>query len=356
KRVGGAIDSVTAAALRAQRSSTLAPSFSEPLGAACIVVLVYIGTGSGVPMQAELFLTFLAMAVRLLPPLKQLSQFQPQVEQALTAAERVFDLLHLPQDDIDPPTAKVFPGLKGAIEFNDVWFSYDPGAWVLSGVTFRVTRGEVVALVGVSGAGKSTMIDLLPRFIDPVRGSVKIDGVPIQEYSRSSLRSAIGFVGQETFLFHDTVRANLAYGDQGGASDAAIEAAARAANAHDFIARLPKGYDTVVGERGTRLSGGERQRIALARVLLRDPPILILDEATSALDAESERLVQEAIARLLVNRTVLLVAHRLSTLVDADRIAVLEGGKIVEVGRHQDLVGSGGLYQRLHAPQASAAD
>jgi subfamily B ATP-binding cassette protein MsbA len=357
-RVGSAIGAVTKAVLRAQRSAILAPSLSEPLGAACVVILVFLGTSSlaGTPLRPELFLAFLAVAVRLLPPIKQLSQFPPQMEQALTAAERMFEILDLPADDVDPPGARPFPGLKDAITFDDVWFAYEPDTWVLRGVNLRVAQGEVVALVGVSGAGKSTLVDLLPRFIEPGRGAVRVDGVPIDRYSRASLRAAIGFVGQETFLFHDTVRANIAYGDQAGASATAIEAAARAANAHDFIARLPQGYDTVIGERGTRLSGGERQRLALARVLLRDPPILILDEATSALDAESERLVQEAIARLLVNRTVLLIAHRLSTVAGAHRIAVLDHGRIVEVGSHDELVEAGGLYQRLHTPNVSAAD
>jgi subfamily B ATP-binding cassette protein MsbA len=348
-RVGGAVSALTSAVLRAQRSAILAPSLSEPLGAACIVVLVYLGT-RGPGMRPELFLTFLAMAVRLLPPIKQLSQFPPQLEQALTAADRIFEVLRQPQDDVDPPSARTFPGLRESLVFDDVWFAYEPDAWVLRGVTLRVERGEVVALVGVSGAGKSTLIDLLPRFIDPSRGAVRLDGEATTRYSRASLRGAIGYVGQDTFLFHDTVRANIAYGDQAGSSQPAIEAAARAANAHDFIMRLPQGYDTVIGERGTRLSGGERQRLALARVLLRDPPLLILDEATSALDAESERLVQDAIARMLVNRTVLLVAHRLTTISAAHRIAVLDRGRIVETGRHEELVESGGLYQRLHAP------
>jgi subfamily B ATP-binding cassette protein MsbA len=196
---------------------------------------------------------------------------------------------------------------------------------------------------------------LLPRFIDPARGAVRLDGVATTDYSRRSLRRSIGVVSQHTVLFNDTVRANIAYGDEATASVEAVEAAARAANAHDFIERLPRGYHTVLGERGTRLSGGERQRIAIARALLRDPPILILDEATSALDNESERLVQEAIQRLLENRTVLVIAHRLSTVARADRIVVLDRGRVVEQGSHADLVRAGGLYQRLHALELSAA-
>jgi subfamily B ATP-binding cassette protein MsbA len=216
-------------------------------------------------------------------------------------------------------------------------------------VNLNVRRGEVVAIVGASGAGKSTLVDLLPRFIEPTKGAVYIDGVPISTYSRRSLRRLMGIVSQHTVIFNDTVLANIAYGDQENASRGAVEAAARAANAHGFIERLAQGYDTLLGERGLRLSGGERQRIAIARALLRDPPILILDEATSALDTEVERLVQEAVGRLLRNRTVLVIAHRLSTVARADHIVVLDNGTIVERGRHEELVAAGGVYQRLHA-------
>jgi subfamily B ATP-binding cassette protein MsbA len=219
-------------------------------------------------------------------------------------------------------------------------------------VTLQIAPGEVVAVVGPSGAGKSTLVDLLPRFVEPTRGVVLADGVPLQRYSRRSLRAALGIVGQGTVLFNDTVRANIAYGDRAGASDAAIERAARAANAHAFIMRLPAGYDTVLGERGERLSGGERQRIAIARALLRDPPVLILDEATAALDAEAEREVQQAVARLMAGRTVLVIAHRLATIRRADRIVVLEAGRVVETGSHEALVAAGGLYGRLHELQS----
>ncbi len=205
-----------------------------------------------------------------------------------------------------------------------------------------------MALVGPSGAGKSTLVDLLPRFIDAQRGVVSIDGVAVNRFTRSSLRRAMGIVSQETVLFNETVRANIAYGDQADASMAAVEAAARAANAHEFIRRLPSGYETRIGERGTRLSGGERQRIAIARALLRDAPILILDEATSNLDPQTESLVQEAIERLMSDRTVIVIAHRLSTVARADRIVVLENGRVVEEGVHDHLVAAGGVYQRLH--------
>jgi subfamily B ATP-binding cassette protein MsbA len=258
----------------------------------------------------------------------------------------VFDILDRPLDDTDPPSAKAVPGLRDAIEFRDVWFAYREDDWVLKGASLTVRRGEVVAIVGHSGAGKSTLVDLLPRFIDPIRGAVLLDGVPTTEYSRQSLRRALGLVGQETIVFNDTVWANIAYGEDVD-HDAIVEAA-RAANAHDFIERLPRGYDTRIGERGTLLSGGQRQRIAVARALLRDPPILMLDEATSALDSTSERQVQEAITHLMENRTVLVVAHRLSTVSGADTIAVLDGGVVVERGHHDDLVTAGGRYQELY--------
>ncbi|HQW65617.1 MAG TPA: ATP-binding cassette domain-containing protein, partial [Gemmatimonadales bacterium] len=226
---------------------------------------------------------------------------------------------------------------------------------VLRDVSFRVAKGEVVALVGPSGAGKTTLLELVPRFHDPQGGGLRMDGVPLPQLTRASLRALIAVVSQDTVLLHDTVRANIAYG-QPDASDQAIEAAARAANAHEFIVGLPDRYQTVLGERGTRLSGGQRQRIAIARALLRDAPILILDEATSALDTESERLVQEAIERLMGGRTVLVIAHRLATVRGADRIVVLDEGRVVESGPHAQLHAQGGLYRRLHDLQFSAAE
>jgi subfamily B ATP-binding cassette protein MsbA len=222
-------------------------------------------------------------------------------------------------------------------------------------VSFVVPRGHVAAIVGPSGAGKTTLLELLPRFQDPVSGEIRLDGVPLARLERRSLRSLLGVVSQDTVILNDTVRANIAYGrPDAGAAD--IEAAARAANAHEFITQLPSGYDTLLGERGTRLSGGQRQRIAIARALLRDPPILLLDEATSALDTESERLVQDAIDRLMQDRTVLVVAHRLATVLDADEILVLDAGRIVERGSHSALIAEGGLYRRLYELQFRGAE
>jgi subfamily B ATP-binding cassette protein MsbA len=242
-------------------------------------------------------------------------------------------------------------GLNTGIVFEHVTFSYGDEP-VLRDITFTAGRGEVTALVGSSGAGKSTLVDLIPRFIEPTSGRILIDGVDARELKLPSLRHLTGIVSQDTVLFNDTVRANIAYGAGTKYSQEQIEAAARAANAHQFIAELPHGYDTVLGERGTRLSGGQRQRIAIARALLTDPPILILDEATSALDTESERLVQEAIERLLAGRTVFVIAHRLSTITHATQILVLDKGRIAERGTHADLLGNGGIYARLHGLQA----
>ena len=353
RRFESVVSRYFSAVVKAQRLAVLAHPVSETLGVTVVLLLLVIVTSSGVGgadgMRPELFLPFMAVTLRLLSPVKALSQFPVNAELSLSAAQRVFEILDREPDDVDVGNIKSFPGLERDIVFKNVWFAHEPGAWALKDVNLAVRPGEVAAIVGPSGAGKSTLVDLLPRFYDPQRGAVLIDDVPITDYSRGSLRRAMGVVSQHTVIFNDTVRANIAYGDLENASPDAVAAAASAANAASFVGRLPQGYDTVLGERGMRLSGGERQRIALARVLLKDPPILILDEATSALDTESERLVQDAIARLLENRTVLVIAHRLSTVVRADQIAVLEAGRLVELGRHDELVQAGGVYQRLHS-------
>jgi ATP-binding cassette, subfamily B, bacterial MsbA len=339
--------------LRAQRVALLASPLSETLGAGVLVLLLVVsGPGGGGGLRPELFVTFVAVTLRLLSPMKALAQFPALMAEALAAADRVFEVLDRPPEDADPPGALTFRGVRDVLEFRDVWVAYEPGQWALRGITLRVAPGEVVAIVGPSGAGKSTLVDLLPRFVEPTRGVVLADGVPLGRFSRRSLRAALGIVGQDTVLFNDTVRANIAYGDRADATDAEIEAAAGAANAHEFILRLPGGYATMLGERGERLSGGERQRLAIARALLRDPPMLILDEATAALDAEAEREVQEAVARLMAGRTVLMIAHRLATIRRADRIVVLEDGSVVESGSHDALVAAGGLYGRLHELQS----
>jgi subfamily B ATP-binding cassette protein MsbA len=298
-------------------------------------------------LEASAFLIFLGLAVKLYQPAKYLSRFQSIVQPGLVAAERIFEFMDSPVAVRDLPNAREFTEVRSSVRFENVSFAYERDTTVLDGVSFEVPVGSIVALVGPSGAGKSTIVDLIARFYDPTHGRISIDGADLREFTTRSLRSRMGVVAQDTVLFHDTVRANIAYG-LGEVAQDAIERAARAANAHEFIVQLPNGYDTVLGERGTRLSGGQRQRLAIARAILRNPAILILDEATSALDTESERLVQEATDQLLEGRTVFVIAHRLSTIRHADQILVVRGGQIVESGRHDELLSLDGAYRRLY--------
>jgi subfamily B ATP-binding cassette protein MsbA len=270
---------------------------------------------------------------------------------ALGATERLFELLDLQPELADAPLAYPLPTIVGRVNFEKVSFEYDSSLPVLRQVSLQVKAGQVVALVGPSGAGKTTLVNLIPRFYDVTAGCITIDGHDIRQVTLLSLREQIGMVPQETALFSDTIRENIRYGKL-AATQAEIETAARAANAHEFIVNLPQGYETRVGERGIKLSGGQRQRIAIARAILKDPRILILDEATSSLDSESEQLVQEALERLMKSRTTFVIAHRLSTIINADWILVLDGGRIVEQGTHAELVSRAeGLYHKLHALQ-----
>ena len=276
-------------------------------------------------------------------------------QSSLASAERLFEILDSPAEFQRDRGTREKAAFERDLRFENVSFSYGD-APVLSGINLTAPKGEVIALVGPSGSGKSTLVDLIPRFYEPTEGTILLDGIDTREIKLPALRALTGIVSQETVLFHDTVRNNIAYGAADQYTQTQIEAAAVAANAHSFIMELPRGYNTLLGERGTRLSGGQRQRLAIARALLTDPPILILDEATSALDTESERLVQEAVDRLLRGRTVFVIAHRLSTITHADQIVVLERGEIVEHGTHAELLAKRGAYSRLYALQFGGAN
>jgi subfamily B ATP-binding cassette protein MsbA len=337
--------------IRTQRFSSLTSPLTEVFSGFLVILIIWAGTrpnlmGLGGALAPETIIVFLIAALKLTSPLKTISSYPAVMAVTLASAERVFEILDEPSTEVDRPGEGEAKFAREMV-FDGVSFRYGQGDLVLSDVSFALQKGKVVALVGPSGAGKTTLADLLPRFHDPTAGAITMDGVPLTRLSRRSLRAIMGVVSQDTVLLNDTVLANIAYGSP-GATRTQVEAAARAANADLFIAQLPQGYDTLLGERGTRLSGGQRQRIAIARALLRDPPILILDEATSALDTESERLVQQAIDRLMAERTVLVIAHRLATVRDADEIVVLEGGRVVQRGTHEQLFRSGGLYRRLY--------
>ncbi|MCC7132308.1 MAG: ABC transporter ATP-binding protein, partial [Gemmatimonadales bacterium] len=334
--------------IRTQRFQSLTHPVSEIFGGLVIILIIWAASNPqfiGVTLSPEVTIGFLAMALKMMAPIKALSQFPTSMALALAAADRVFAWLDRPSREVDAPDA-VPARFTRDLVFDRVTFGYETDE-VVTDVSFSVPKGKVVAIVGPSGAGKTTLLELVPRFHDPTSGEVRLDGVPLTRLTRRSLRDLIGLVSQDTVVLNDTVHANIAYG-RPGATREQVQEAARAANALEFVTRLPEGFDTLLGERGTRLSGGQRQRIAIARALLRDPPILILDEATSALDTESERLVQEAIDRLMRDRTVLVVAHRLATVQHADEILVLDGGRIVERGPHAGLLAQGGLYRRLY--------
>ena len=342
---------------RLRRVSAAAKPMSEYLIVLVAVAIGWMGAREvfvSRTLPPEQLFTFVAALLAMLSPVKSLSEMGGTLAAGLGAAERVWSVLDTPPSITDSPGARALPPFARAIRFENVTFAYRPGQPVLTGLDLTVRRGEVVALVGASGAGKSTTLDLLARFHDPAGGRVTVDGVDLRDVTLASLRGQLGVVSQDTILFHDTVRANIAYGLE-RVDPEAVERAAHAAHAHEFVIRLPAGYETLIGDRGVLLSGGERQRLAIARALLRNPPILLLDEATSALDAESERLVQDALERLMRDRTVLVIAHRLSTVRHADRILVFERGRIVQEGLHAELLESEGPYRRLHALQFQEA-
>lgn len=354
ERFSNRSDEYTRRMIRAHSLALTTSPISEVIGAVLALSITWIGTsmvlGSGT-LSADKFILFITVAVRMVSPVKRLAQFPATAQTSLAAADRFFEVLDLDPEPVGPTGTRVLTGFNDEIRFESVNFEYDSGQAVLRDVDLRLGNGEVVALVGPSGAGKSTLADLLPRFMDPTGGRITIDGVDLRDFTLESLRDQMGIVSQETVIFHDTVRANIAYGANGRWSQDEIEAAAAVANATSFIEELANGYDTQLGDRGIRLSGGQRQRIGIARAVLRDPPILILDEATSSLDTESERLIQSALEALFSGRTALVIAHRLSTVLDADRIVVLDEGRIVDVGSHAELCERGGLYQRLFEMQ-----
>ena len=347
-----AADKLQLANMKSVAVSSISSPLMDALGVVAIALLLFVGRNQIVQRNwtEGTFITFLIAVIALYDPVRKMPTYYNSFQQALGASQEIFRFLDEQDEVVERKKALSLKNFEGSIEFRDVRFGYRSGdeeKEVLHGISLTVRRGEVVALVGPSGAGKSTLVNLLPRFFDVTGGAIFLDKHDVRDLTLASLRKQIGKVTQETVLFNDTVRNNIAYG-QPDVPMTRIQAAAQAALAHDFIQRLPQGYNTMIGEHGARLSGGERQRLAIARALLKDAPILILDEATSSLDTESEAAVQAALANLMQNRTVLVIAHRLSTVRRADRIAVMVAGNITELGAHEELLAKGGTYRRLY--------
>ncbi|MDV3308686.1 MAG: ABC transporter ATP-binding protein/permease [Cyclobacteriaceae bacterium] len=335
------------------RKNELASPVSEVLGVIIVAGIMYFGgvlvlrDASG--LNPEVFIGFLVIFASLIQPAKNFSNGITSVQKGTISAKRIFEVIDAKSAIVSRPGSVELKEFREYIEFRNVSFAYEREP-VLKNINLRIEKGRTIALVGPSGGGKSTLADLIPRFYDPVEGEVVIDGISLRDYDLESVRRHIGVVTQESILFNDTVYNNIAFGMKNAAEDDVIRAA-KIANAHDFIMEMEAGYQTMIGERGSKLSGGQRQRLSIARAVLRNPPILILDEATSALDSESERLVQEALANLMQDRTAIVIAHRLSTIQHADEIVVIQNGTIVERGRHHDLIEQGGLYRKLHEIQ-----
>jgi ATP-binding cassette, subfamily B, bacterial MsbA len=353
-RVETLVERIYRLTFRSARIRAASRPIMETLGGIAIALVVVYGGYRVIEAQTSpgAFFSFITALLLAYEPMKRLANLNATLQEGLAGAERLFDMLDTPPAMTEKPGARALKVTAGGIRFENVSFAYGAGKHVLNDLSLVVPPGKVVALVGPSGGGKSTALNLIPRFYDATAGRVLIDGADVRDVTLASLRRQIALVSQEIILFDDTVRANIAYGRE-GANDADIAAAARRAGAEAFITALPKGYDTIVGEQGIKLSGGQRQRLAIARAVLKNAPILLLDEATSALDAESERHVQTALSELMRNRTTFVIAHRLSTVVGADVIYVMERGRIAEAGSHGELLARGGLYARLYALQSA---
>jgi subfamily B ATP-binding cassette protein MsbA len=352
QRLDVASQATVAAALKARRIKSLLSPVVAVIVAACTGFVLWRGASlilAGA-MTIGALTVFLAYLTKFFKPVQDLAKMTNSIAQSAVALERIQGILDTDKMIVDRPGAKELASVRGEIVFDHVAFAYDPAAPILRDVSFRIAPGQMVGVVGTTGGGKSTVVSLIPRFYDADRGRVTIDGSDVKDVTKASLRAHIGFVLQDTVLFRGTIRDNIAYG-HAGATQAEIVAAAKLANAHDFIAAMPHGYDTLVGERGLTLSGGQRQRMGIARALIRNSPILILDEPTAALDSESERLVIEGLERLMKGRTVITIAHRLSTIRDASRIIVLKDGVVAEQGTHDELLALGGVYAELHRVQ-----
>ena len=352
RRVGDVVERIFKLTLKAARTRALSSPIMEFLGGVAVAVVIVYGGYRVIGQQTDAgaFFSFITALLLAYEPMKRLANLNASLQEGLAGAQRLFELMDHRPAIVDKPGAKPLAVGAGGVRFEGVRFSYGNDRSAVAGVDLDVPAGKTVALVGPSGAGKSTLLNLVPRFYDVGEGRITIDGQDVRDVTLSSLNVAIALVSQEITLFDDTVRANIAYG-RGGATEAEIIAAAKNAAAHDFIVGLPQGYDTPVGEHGVKLSGGQRQRLAIARAMLKNAPILLLDEATSALDTESERQVQAALEKLMRGRTTLVIAHRLSTVVGADLIYVIDAGRVVERGTHAELQARGGIYAKLHAMQ-----
>lgn len=340
---------------RVSTRQAMAHPVSEFLGTVLIMIVLWFGgtliLGDNSPIDAPTFMYYMVILYSVINPLKDFSKATYSIPKGLASMERVDKILNAENNIKEPDKPVKVKGFEKAIELKGVGFSYNEGRKVLRDVNIKVEKGRTVAIVGESGAGKTTLVDLIPRFYDVTEGSVSIDGIDVRDMGKAELRAMIGYVNQEPILFNDTIFNNIAFGVE-GATQEAVEEAARIANAHDFIMEKPEGYQAMIGDRGSRLSGGQRQRLSIARAILKNPPILILDEATAALDTESERLVQEALDRLMSTRTTIAIAHRLSTIKNSDEIIVMKDGEIVERGKHSELIAKGGYYKKLNDMQS----